>query len=80
MNNEIVIKEIDYRPCYVNGKKALFHKYIETTNIVLNKVTQAIVEYEDGQVGIVLPASIKFCDNLISQYAFKNDEKSDKDE
>lgn len=33
-NNEIIIKN-DLRPCYVNGTKALFHKWIEKEQPVI---------------------------------------------
>lgn len=84
-NNEIVLKSIDYRPCYVDGKKALFHKWIEyakpvapSMSIIGDKggqlwYTFGIVEYVDGTIEEVSPAKIKFADNLINQYAFKED-------
>lgn len=73
MNNEIVIKTIDYRQCLVNGRKALFHKWIESNNLadIFQKRTLGLIEYDDGQVAEVVPTKIKFCDNLIEEYAFK---------
>lgn len=83
MNNEIVIKTIDYRPCLVNDKKALFHKWIEYAYPVPPSLimpndrggqktdTLAIVEYENGTVEVVEPNCITFADNLIEEYAFK---------
>ena len=88
MNNEIVIK-IDYRPCYVNGKKALFHKWCENAqplepspSILGHKGGQlwhtlGLVEVEDGSVKFVDPYCIKFCDNLISHYYFKEEFKNE---
>lgn len=80
INNKIIITDIQYRPCYIKGKKALFHKYIETTDILLKETTHALVEYEDGQVDKVVPTLIKFCDNKIKGFVFKecNDEKNNK--
>ncbi len=77
MNNEIVIKTIDYRPCFVNERKALFHKWIESNNLadIFQRSTLGLIEYEDGQVDEVVLAKIKFCDNLIEEYAFKESGK-----
>lgn len=67
MNSEIIIKTIDYRPCYVNGKKALFHKW--TNNDI--GCARGIIEYEDGTIDIVVPYEIKFCDYKLNEYAFR---------
>ena len=32
--SEIVIKTIDYRPCIVDGRKALFHKWNDIADTV----------------------------------------------
>ncbi len=84
MNNEIIVKTIDYRPCYVNGEKALFHKWCEyakplppSMSIIGDKggqlwYTVGIIETESGEIKEVQPTSIKFADNLIKQYFFKN--------
>lgn len=83
MSNEIVIKTIDYRPCYVNKRKALFHKWAEEAypvppsyilpNDKGGQKTYAvgIIEYENGTVAEVEPNCITFADDLISQYVFK---------
>lgn len=83
MNNEIVIKTIDYRPCYVRDEKALFHKWEEKAKPLAPSMsifgdkggqlwhTLGIVEFENGTVAEVEPNCITFADNLISQYAFK---------
>lgn len=85
MNQDITIKTIDYRPCYVNGKKALFHKWCEyakplppSASIFGDKggqlwATLGLVEFEDGTIKFVDANSIKFCDNIINQYVFKAD-------
>lgn len=84
--NEIVIKTSEYRPCIVNGKKALFHRWTELSNVVSEsclrggnlagqiKYTLGIVEFEDGTVEEVAPYLIKFLDhNLFNEINF-NDE------
>lgn len=83
--SDITIKTIDYRTCLVKGKKALFHKWNEFSNVVAPgiavgsapggqiKYTLGLVEYEDGTVEEVLPHSIKFIDNKIKEYAFKEE-------
>lgn len=63
--NNILISDIEYRPCYVRGKKALFHKYIK-----ILESTIALVEYEDGQVDEVDPILIKFCDQKMKGISF----------
>lgn len=77
---------MDYRPCLVDGRKALFHKWERVREIVLPSLTKgghdggtvcgdmAIVEYEDGQIAEVKPERIKFVDGIIKQYAFPETE------
>lgn len=70
-------QEIEYRPCYVNGRKALFHRWINTANPALprgadpkdertkffqHRSTTALVEYEDGTLARVWPQDIRFAD------------------
>ena len=102
MNTEIEIVP-EYRPCYVNGKKALFHRWADKdqpfvwlkckvqdfkgynqivekvgqyvvgdarTNLKMQRVTLAIVEFEDGTVAEVEPSEVRFADNKINEYAF----------
>lgn len=35
LNGTITIKSGEYRPCFVNGENALFHKWIEKENVIL---------------------------------------------
>jgi hypothetical protein len=82
LNSIIEIRE-EYRPCLVKGKKALFHRWIERSEIVspsimvgehgggIIKAPFAIVEYENGEVAEVNPTAIEFQDDLIKQYCFK---------
>ena len=81
---------IEYRPCFVKGQKALFHKWGENAKPYIKfewegekykekvlgqmQETFGIVEFETGEVCRVLPQQITFCDNLISQYAFGKEE------
>lgn len=73
----IVSRECEYRPCYVNGRKALFHRWVNTARPQLPKgqelsenarffqfrTTHALVEYEDGTMDQVWPRDIKFADH-----------------
>ena len=76
LNSEIRITN-KLRPCLVYGKKALFHRWADTTDIIMKQQTKGIVEYEDGTVERVLPYEIKFIPLNFNEYAFNmevNDE------
>lgn len=72
----------EYRPCYADGKKALFHRWTEEAEILQPsimkggpvggqlKTTFAIVEYEDGTIAEVEPQKIRFIDNKLKEYDF----------
>lgn len=70
-------QETEYRPCYANGKRALFHRWVNTANPVLprgveaenekarffqHRSTSALVEYADGTMDRVWPQDIRFAD------------------
>lgn len=76
-NLGLVQREIEYRPCYVNGRRALFHRWVNTANPVLprnmnpndekarffqHRSTTGLVEYEDGTLARVWPQEIRFAD------------------
>ena len=69
LNNEIIIKS-ELRPCLVKDKKALFHKWVHTKNLLGQEFEVGIVEYENGQVEEVTSNNIKFCDNKVNKYIF----------
>lgn len=64
----------ELRPCLVKDKKALFHKWVEYSDVVapsimvggapggVIKCTFAIVEYENGEVHRHYPEEIRFSD------------------
>lgn len=69
--------EIEHRPCYVNGRKALFHRWVNTANPTLPKgmdpkderakffqhrSTTGLVEFENGVVVRAWPQEIRFAD------------------
>lgn len=68
----------EYRPCFVKGKKAIFHRwtdyaqvrdaYLQGTTPGQLAQTFAIVEFEDGTVSECYPNQVQFCDNLHAQY------------
>lgn len=68
-SGDIKIK-LEMRPCLVKGKKALFHQWSHTKNLLGQEFEVGIVEYEDGQVEEITPNNIKFCDNKINEYIF----------
>lgn len=63
------------RPCIVNGMRAIFHKWYESSELVderlyrgghpggVVKGMHAIVEYENGAIECVHPSSVRFVDN-----------------
>lgn len=74
----LISQEIEYRPCYVNGRRALFHRWVNTANPALPKgvspdderakffqhrSTTGLVEYSDGTVERVWPQDIRFVDS-----------------
>lgn len=56
------------RPCYVNGKKMLFHMWGTSRN----GTTTAIVEDSSGAVMTVSPLDIGFADELFKDYMFED--------
>jgi hypothetical protein len=74
--------ETELRPCLVNDKRALFHKWSDKSQIVepspfiggdqggVLMYTVGIIEYEDGQICECMPSQIKFIDSKIEQYHF----------
>ena len=82
MNNTITIG-IEYRPCFVDGEKALFHRWAEHSEIYapsllkgghnggVEKYVTAIVEYADGSIKEVMPNKIRFCTGKMNEYAFE---------
>lgn len=70
--------DFSLRPCLAMGKNALFHRWSDWANVrdaimvgtTSGQIAQtyAIVEYEDGQIDIVHPQSIKFLDNISKNY------------
>ena len=86
INNTVILQTIEYRPCEVNGKKALFHKWntfcgvIEPSPMIGGapggqiQYTMGLVEFADGTIKEVGPASIHFLDNKIAEYRFPDSE------
>lgn len=84
-DGKITASNSEYRPCIVNGKKALFHRWTERANIIppspmapgvishdggVIKDTAGIIEYEDGTVAEVYTINIRFVDNPFKEIAF----------
>lgn len=77
VQNVVYAEEPQQRPCWVNGRKAIFHRWANTANPCLPKgvepnderaryfqyrSVQAIVEYMDGTVERVWPQEVEFAD------------------
>lgn len=84
----ILNQEIEYRPCFVNGKKAIFHRWVNTANPALprgvsaesdkarffqHRSTHGLVEFPDGAVVRVWPQEIRFADS--DRFAWLEDSK-----
>lgn len=73
LDSNITIRK-ERRPCFINGKKAMFHQWTQESQIVppsammgghsggVISTTFAIVEYEDGTVAKTYPEKVKFAD------------------
>ena len=75
LSGEITIKTAEYRPCYVDGEKALFHRWAEISEPPSwgqSKTvrTVAIVEYESGIVFEVAPTAVRFVAGIMNDYCF----------
>ena len=79
---EITVRTSEYRPCFVDGKKALFHRWLEYAMVIEPspmvgghrggeiKYTLAIVEYEDGTLDQVNPSRVRFVPGIMNDYDF----------
>ena len=73
----IIAQDNEYRPCYVNGRRALFHRWAnsarpqlprgaepgENARYFQYRSTHGLVEYEDGTMDMVWPRDIQFADS-----------------
>lgn len=68
LDSSIEIKQ-ELRPCFVNDRKALFHKWVHNKDMIniQQEYEMGIVEYEDGHIDTVYPKQIKFCDEKINE-------------
>ena len=85
LDGVVTFHSAEYRPCYVDGKKALFHRWTERSEIIppspmigghgggCIKFTSAIIEYDDGSIAEVEPSKIRFADRKINEYKFDFD-------
>lgn len=71
--NDIEIKS-EVRPCYINGKKALFHLWVKKYDIFKNEYFNGLVEYENGNVEEISADLIRFCDHKTREYSFEESE------
>lgn len=70
--------EVELRPCKVDGKRALFHRWGSFVKIItdINRkpmssyhdITVGIVEFEDGKIEKVNPADIEFISTTHNEY------------
>jgi hypothetical protein len=76
MNNEFIFKQ-HTRPCWVDGRRAIFHRWTDSARPVKPRGMEedetadrfqihsvhALVEYEDGTVERVWPNTVRFADS-----------------
>lgn len=87
-----IVRENEYRPCWVYGKKALFHRWAndarptlpggqkpsENARFYQFRSSKAIVEFEDGTVARVWPNEVKFADNdFFKQFEWESEGSGD---
>ena len=75
LNGTITFQSSEYRPCFVDGKRALFHRWADRAEPIPSELTiggapagqlqfpVAIVEFEDGEVKTVRPWEVRFSGN-----------------
>lgn len=82
--NAVVQTTDTRRPCYVDGKRALFHAWANTARPAMPRGADpdtnpdyfqlshlhAVVEYEDGTVARVWPQHVKFADGDFEKFAW----------
>lgn len=77
----------ELRPCIVNGKRALFHRWEQYSDVIgasplvgghsAGQISYvlAICEDEDGQVFRAKCCDVRFIDNKYSEYSFESEGK-----
>lgn len=87
---DFVIK-FDFRPCLVDGRNAMWHRWTIREEIVPPSIMKgghcgghvsclfALVEYEDGTVAEVLPHKVRFLDSAakFEEYDFSKPTKEE---
>lgn len=69
--------ELESRPCFVDGKKALFYNWIKKYDFAWrSEFYMGLIEDENGEVKEVKSEKIKFCDRKIEEYYFPKERKS----
>lgn len=90
-SGEITVRFSDYRPCIVNGRKAMFHRLADRAHTVAESILRggapagqhwsvvAVVEYEDGTMHECYPYEVRFLDSrgLFAQYDFSEEVNAD---
>ena len=90
----VITVERELRRCIVKGKKALFHRWedkselhrggkaLRTIDVDIPsgyiKGTIAIIEYENGVVTECYPYEIQFLDNKLKEYDFSEVKENDR--
>lgn len=78
IGNEIIVKQ-ECRPCWVNGKKGLFYRWLVKKNIITQgEYAVGIIEFENGFIREINSENVFFCDRKIKEYGFNNKEREEK--
>ena len=78
VGTDIIIRQ-EYRPCWVNGKKGLFHKWLVKKDFICqNEYAVGLVEFENGSIEEIKSERIYFSDRKVKKYVFKKIKKESK--
>ena len=92
LNGTITFHSAEYRPCYVDGKRALFHRWADWAVPIPGELSiggapagqlqfpVAIVEFQDGEVKTVHPREVRFaCNQMFGEKVwFDKDARNEK--
>ena len=79
----------NYRTCYVDDKKALFHRWCDIAKPIPPSMliggdpggqiwnVLGLIEFEDGHIELIEPYKIMFCDNFMKEFLFNKGDSNE---